>query len=110
MSKIKELIRTLGFLRVLLVVIVMWFVASAPFAGDEIVYSGWSMIPKLIVPVLVPIAFFVLPMDITMSRIMMSDKRGQARDRHKAVIMLDVVLLVLLLVTWLPYFVRLMRM
>jgi len=108
-KKIKDLAAKLGVLRLLLVLIVLWFVVSAPFAGTEIVYSGWSMVPTLLVPVLVPIVFFVLPMDITMSRVFMSDAEGDVRNRYKLVIIMDIALFVVLLVAWLPYFVRLVR-
>lgn len=106
MESFKEFVGKLGVLRTLLAIVILWFVVSAPFAG-EIVYSGWSIVPTLLVPVLVPIVFFVLPMDIIMSRIIMSD--GEARARLKAVILTDVVLLVVLFVAWLPYFARLLR-
>lgn len=106
MENLKELVSKLGVLRTLLAMVILWFVVSAPFAG-EIDYSGWSIVPTLLVPVLVPIVFFVLPMDIIMSRVIMSE--GEARARLKAVIITDVVLLVVLLLVWAPYFVRLLR-
>ena len=106
MATLKALVSKLGVLRTLLAIVILWFVVSAPFAG-EIDYSGWSIVPTLLVPVLVPIVFFVLPMDIIMSRVIMSD--GEARERLKAVITTDAALFVVLLLVWAPYYVRLLR-
>ena len=82
-------------------------ILAAPFAGDQTIKQGWMMVPTLIFPVMVPMYFFILPLDMTMCLIMMQDKAQDIRENYKRIIWLEIILMVLLLLAWLPYAVRL---
>ncbi len=84
-------------------------VLSAPFAGGESARSGWAMWPTLIAPALVPIFFFVLPLDMTMTAIGRAGAEGEERARLTTVLRFDVLLLAVLFGAWLPFFLELLN-
>ena len=97
-------------LRALLSLGVLIIIIAAPFADAPIVYSGWAMFPTLIAPALVPILFFVYPLELTMTRIFMSDKEGEERARYKFILWVDFIMLLSLVIVWLPFFLRLLQL
>ena len=98
-----------GPLRVMLYIFVAILVLMAFFSMGEMHYSGLMMFPTLIAPVMVPMLFFAFPLDMTMCAIMMSSKGSEARSRYKTVILIDLLMLVVLVVVWLPYYKRLLN-
>jgi len=99
---------TLGPLRVLLGLTLLLLSAARPFAGGTVHYSGWQMMPTLIIPAFVPIAFFVLLLDMLMTRVFLSSAEDAAgRARLRTVWWTEVALLALLLIAWGPYFTSL---
>ena len=105
---ILTLVKKIGVLRTLLSVGVLVIMATAPFADGPIEYSGWAMFPTLVVPALVPILFFVYPLEMTMARVFMSDKDGEERARYKLILWVDLVMLLGLIICWSPFFIRLL--
>ena len=93
-----------GALRAMLYILVLMLTVSALFSFGETHKSGLMMFPTLIAPVLVPMFFFVIPLDMTMCKIMMSDKSEQSRKRYKNMIWLDLAALAILFVAWLPFY------
>ncbi|MDX1514367.1 MAG: hypothetical protein R3174_11570, partial [Gammaproteobacteria bacterium] len=55
------------------------------------------------------IMLFVLPLDITMSVVFMSDKEGEERRRYQRIIRTEAVLFVLMLLSWIPFLYRLLK-
>lgn len=102
------LFEKIGLLRVLHALLLLALILSAPFAGGESARSGIEMWPTLIAPALVPIFVFVLPLDMTMAAISRSGQHGDERARLTTVIRFDLLLLLLLLVAWLPFFLALL--
>jgi hypothetical protein len=102
-----ELLSQLGVLRVSLAILILVLVGFAPFAAGPVSYSGWAMVPSLVVPAIVPIVFFVLLLDMMMSRIFMVDQQGEGRARYRRILWLEGVLLVLMLLAWMPFFASL---
>jgi len=70
----------------------------------EISYSGWRSIPTVVAPALVPIAFFLLALDILMSLVFMSDKEAGARQRYVFIMRSNLVLIVVLCLSWARFF------
>ena len=99
------LIKRIGVLRFLLVILAATVILASQFTGDEAAYSGWAMIPTLIVPAVAPIVFFVLLLDMMMAAVFMVDKQGDERKRFKFIVNLDLLLVVGMLVAWVPYFI-----
>jgi len=101
--------RFLGPLRAALVLFTLICIVAGPFAVGVTQTSGWGMVPTLLMPSLAPVLFFVLPMDMVMSGVFMSDKPEPARRRYRIIIRLQAVLLVALTLSWLPFVLYLLN-
>lgn len=108
MQGLPRFLRDIGALRTVLFAAVLAVAATAPFAGGATVYSGWRMYPTLIAPTLAVMLFFVLALDMLMTWVFMVDHHGPERARYRAVLRGEILVLALLLVSWLPFFVRLL--
>jgi len=104
---IARVLNHVGVLRMMLFGLAVVIILFAPFSGGEVVYSGWAMVPSLIVPALVPIVFFVLMLDLMMSAVFRADARGDARRRYGHLVVASLVLGVTLLASWLPFYMAL---
>ncbi len=103
-------IKHIGPLRGMLAAAVLLLIAVAPFAGSEESYkTGWEVIRGAVAPALAVIFAFVLPLDILMSLIFMTDQEEAGRHRYKRVIYLDALLLAGLLLAWVPVIVARLR-
>jgi hypothetical protein len=94
-------------MRIFLLFTVVILIAAAPFVGDKTVMHGWELITTVIFPVMVPMYFFILPLDMTMCFIMMQEKPDDVRKHYRRIIWLELVLMILLLLAWLPFVIRL---
>ena len=118
-----ERIRELGALRVALLATIAILVASAPFAslhpgafdvsvalaGDDGPFTAPGAIwLTLIAPPLAVMMAFVLPLDILMSRIYMTDKHGAQRARYRRILAAEALALVILVAAWTPFFFALL--
>ena len=70
----------MSLLLALLLTLALALVVAAPFASPGAEYHGWRFFPVVLGPVFSTIMLFVLPLDITMSRIMMAEVEGAARE------------------------------
>jgi hypothetical protein len=70
--------------------------------------QGWRAIPSYVAPVLVVLIVWGLLFDMLMARVLMSEQQGLARDRYKAVLLVDAILLAALLLFWMPFYVALL--
>lgn len=98
-----------GSMRVVLACTALALIVFVPVPGTAPVYSGWAMIPTIIVPVLAPNIFMVLMLDVMMSSIFMIDKKGAARARYRRIQLTNLALAVGMVVFWVPYFKALIR-
>lgn len=107
---LRRAVAVLGPLRVGLVLITALVILAAPFAEvtAELV-TGWALWPAVIAPALMPILVFVLPLDMTMSRLIMADREPAARGRYRIIIRVELALLALMLLAWTPFAVELFR-
>ncbi len=101
---ISALVKKFGPLRTALVGTVLTSVIFSFFSHGQVTYSGWPMVPTLIVPALTPIVFFVLAFDVMMSSILFADSIDAARSRYKTILLTEIALLITLFGSWLPYF------
>jgi hypothetical protein len=101
------LLQQMGVLRVTLVALVILDVLASPSPGTSVVYSGWEMVPTLILPVLAPILLQVLLLDALMGRVMMSSATGVERSRYRRIVTVDLVFVIVLVLGWMPYFLKL---
>lgn len=98
-----------GPMRVVLACTALALIAFVPAPGTAPVYSGWAMIPTIVVPVLAPNIFMVVMLDVMMASIFMIDKKGAARARYRRIQLTNLALAAGLVVFWTPYFKALIR-
>lgn len=91
-------------MRVVLACGALALIVFVPAAGTVPVYAGWALIPTVIAPVLAPILFMVLMLDVLMASVFMIDKQGAARARYRKIQIINLVLGVTLVLFWIPYF------
>ncbi|MDH5632312.1 MAG: hypothetical protein OEZ10_04875 [Gammaproteobacteria bacterium] len=98
--------REAGVLRIMLAMLAIAVIASAPFAGDHAITEGWAMIPTVVVPATVPIVFFVLWLDALMAAVFRADAVDDEvrRVRFGNIVKADIILVSVLTLSWLPYF------
>jgi hypothetical protein len=94
-------------LRAALILGAIIVILGKPEAGTPVAYSGWEMVSTLLIPVLAPLIFMLLMLDALMSRVWMSEAEGKERKRLRLVVRVDVIVGLLLLVYWLPFFIAL---
>jgi hypothetical protein len=97
----------MGVLRVVLVALVILDMLASPRPGTAVVYSGWELVPTLILPVLAPILLQVLLLDALMGRVMMSSAKGSERARYRRILVVNLLFSLALVLWWLPYFLKL---
>ncbi len=97
-------------LRILLFLLAMMLTLSVPKSGTPAVYEGFAIISTLIIPAIVPMAFMGLLLDALMSRVRQVDLAGEEKKRYRLIMFLNLGLALLLLVTWLPFFLSLGRL
>ena len=84
--------------------------ANTPSASTGIGYSIGLLWPTLIAPPLAVMMVFVVPLDMLMSRIYMTDKHGAERARYRRILAAEAVALALLVTAWTPFFVALLSL
>lgn len=102
------MIQKLGPLRVVLFALVLLLIVIGPFSGTEKGLSGIEVLTGIVAPAVYVIMLFVLPLDMLMSRIFMTDKEAAEQARLRFIIRLEAALLVLMLLAWLPFLLRLL--
>jgi len=110
MTSIRRFLHDLGFLRSALVVLVLLLITLAPFAGGPARFTGWGLVVTVVAPAFYVVVLFVLPLDMLMTRVFMSDKTGEERARLRRILWTEVVLLVLMIASWAPFVARLLRL
>jgi len=120
---LRERIHELGALRVALLAAIAILVASAPFAslhpgafdvsvalaGDDGPFTAPGAIwLTLIAPPLAVMMAFVLPLDILMTRLYMTDKHGAQRARYRRILAAETLALMILVAAWTPFFLALL--
>lgn len=96
-----------GVLRLMLATLVLVLAGLSLYAPGPIEYEGWKVIPTLIAPVIAPIVFMGVLLDLLMARVWMIEAEPPVRRRLNLVTILDLVLLAILLFSWWDYFLKL---
>ncbi len=97
-----------GVLRLLLVGASVLLIVTGPFSGGPVELRGLAVYTSLLAPVAYAVFVFVLPLDMMMTRIFMSDAEGERRRVLTRVLITEAVLLVLLVLAWLPFMIGLL--
>ena len=107
-NSLKQRLQWLGPLRVTLVLGALAMLVLRPAPHTAAVYKGWEMVPTVLVPTFTPIIFILLLLDAIMGAVLLAS-RPRERRRYRAVIAIDLVLAVLLVLWWWPFFAALGR-
>ena len=122
---LRERILELGALRVALLAAIAVLVASAPFAslhpgafdvsvalaGDDGPFTASGAIwLTLVAPPLAVMMAFVVPLDMLMTRIYMTDKQGAERARYRRILAAETLAFLLLVAAWAPFFFALLSL
>jgi len=107
---IANYLRRIGFLRAMLIAATILVVLLSPFAGGYVQTSGWPMITTLLAPVSFVILVFVLCLDMLMTRLFMSGSADAERQRFTLIIRSEALSLVVLLASWAPFVISLLRL
>ena len=107
---IKLFFQTMGVQRSFLAFIAFGLIVLSFFNGGEYAMHGWRTLPTLIAPSLVPILFFVLCLDMMMSLIYSVDSEDTVKKRYRNIVRVHLVLVILLVSFWVPFFVRLVTL
>lgn len=103
---ISQVVRRLGALRSLLVLLTLLLILAMPFADVTLGHSGWGLIRSTVLPAAGPIVFMVLMLDLLMSQVFKADAGEERRADLNFIIKIYLVLAVLLLIVWVPVFLR----
>jgi hypothetical protein len=99
-----DFLKELRALRIIMACTTLLISVSSRFTGTEVYFSGWNMVPTLIIPAIVPILFFVLLLDVLMTWVFRVDAEGSDRIRLGRILIFDISLVVLLVISWAGYF------
>lgn len=108
-ARLANLPAELGALRGVLALLALVTLLFAPGPGTAVVMEGWRMFPTLIVPTLAPLVFMVLMLDALMARVHMTSVRGAALGRYRRIVTIDLVLGLVLIGYWTPYYLAIAR-
>jgi hypothetical protein len=100
----QNIFRKLRPLRIVLLLCVLVVMILRPEVGTPVAYEGIEIVNSLLAPVLAPIFFMLLLLDALMSRVWMSEAEGAEWDRLRLIVRIDLVMAVLLLIVWVPFF------
>ncbi len=75
--------------------------------GEE--FSVWQIVVVYITPVMAPLLLVVVFFDYVMSRVRASDADGDEVLHYRVIARVELVVMALTLIYWVPYFVLLMR-
>ena len=94
----------LGILRVALLALAALLALLATAPGVPLSLHGWDLIRSLVLPAAAPLVFFVLLFDILMSSVRLADALPEVRARWRRVLVVEVLFVLWLLASWLPFF------
>ena len=109
MDILVEFIKKLGPLRIALAGCAIIAIFFAPQPGMQLVLYGTGVFTTLLIPVLAPLIFMGLLLDALMSRVRHIDADIEEKKRYKLIIIVNLVLALTILITWLPFIFALRR-
>ncbi len=71
--------------------------------------SIWYIFPTLIAPAMAPLLLVVMFFDYVMSRIQAADAQGEVRDHFIAVSRIELMIMAIMILFWLPFFILLFK-
>lgn len=104
MTSVRAFTAELGILRMALLALAALLALFATDPSVPLSLHGWDLIRTLVLPAAAPLVFFVLLFDILMSSVRLADALPEARARWRRVLVVEVLFVLWLLASWLPFF------
>ena len=101
------LLKSLGFLRLALIVLAIINILLRPSPGASVARAGLEIIPTLIAPAVAPILLMVILFDALMSKIRASDTQGEEQIKFTRIMLVELATAIILVIAWFPYFIAL---
>ncbi len=101
----RGLLASIGFLRAMMGLVVLGIAPLSWFAGHEPI--GWYVMAVYVAPVLAILLLWGLMLDLIMTRVYMSEPATEGGISYGLVMRYDLALLAILLLSWGPFFYRL---
>lgn len=98
------LIKSLGLLRLSLLLLGIINVFLRPDPGTHAAREGIEMISTLIAPAAAPIIVMVILFDTLMSKVRASDAEGEESKKFKHIMYVELAVVAFMIIGWLPYF------
>lgn len=107
LARIRGFIAGLSPLRLALWCATAVLMVAVPTPGARAIYQGWGLATSVLLPVLAPLLFMGLLLDALMTRVFAHDASDVARLRLRTISRIDLLIAVVLLLRWLPYYAAL---
>ena len=98
------LIKSLGLLRLSLLLLGIINVFLRPAPGTYAAREGIEVISTLVAPAAAPILVMVILFDVLMSKIRASDSEGEESKKYKHIMYTELAVVAFMIIAWLPYF------
>jgi len=109
-SQDDNLLRSLGFLRIALITLALLnclfplLAIAFPLLLEGDKHSFWSVVITIVAPVNAPLLMVVTLFDYIMSRVRAADGEGAVRLRYTTIGRIELAVLGITLLVWIPYF------
>lgn len=90
----------------MMVLLTLLVIIAMPFADVTQAPSGWGLIRGTVLPAAGPIVFMVLMLDLMMCQVFKVDAGEERRGDLNFIIMIYLILAALLLLLWVPVFLK----
>jgi hypothetical protein len=110
-SKHPDLLPTLGFLRIALLIAALINILLpmieilVPLTVGDDEHRLWSVMTSVIAPVMAPLLIVVVLFDYIMTRVRVADADGELRTGFIRIGRIELAMLGIMLLFWVPYFV-----
>ena len=104
---IKTWLHDLGPLRIMLILLGLLAIVSAPGPSTEIVLEGWGLVRTAVLPAIGPMIFAVVLLDMLMTRVWMVEAEPERVQVLRRVLRAEAVLALLIAIAWTPFLVHL---
>ena len=106
MHEIQNILSALGLNRILLAIIAVSSIVLCFFADTSLEPIGWGLIFGVVVPAIPPLLFMVYGLDLLMSRVWRHEFGEAQVKRYDCIAVFNITVMLLLLIVWLPVFLR----
>jgi len=107
-ARLAHFFRQMGVLRSVLAGFTVLSILLATRPDQPIVYEGWGFVMTVVNPALMPLWLSGLLLDALMSKVVMGDADAAGQARLRMIIRVELLLAVVLVLAWTPFFMSIM--